>query len=57
MRFGRSNSADDDEGDDSDEVEEEGYDSDDPLGVKKSVTLEGESDGFDFCVMLRLFEL
>ncbi|CAI5716706.1 unnamed protein product [Hyaloperonospora brassicae] len=36
--------------------EEEGYDSDDPLGIKKSVTLEDESDGFDR-EKLRKYEL
>ncbi|KAJ8556695.1 hypothetical protein ON010_g9270 [Phytophthora cinnamomi] len=41
---------------DSDAEGEEDYDSDDPLGVKKSVTLEGESDGFDR-EKLRKYEL
>ncbi|CAI5740696.1 unnamed protein product [Peronospora destructor] len=45
-----------DEEGDSDKVEEEDYDSDDPLGVKKSVTLESESDGFDR-EKLRKYEL
>ncbi|RLN55566.1 hypothetical protein BBJ28_00026988, partial [Nothophytophthora sp. Chile5] len=36
--------------------EEEEYDSDDPLGVKQSVTLEGEADGFDR-EKLRKYEL
>ncbi|KAL3658310.1 hypothetical protein V7S43_016698 [Phytophthora oleae] len=40
----------------SDAEGEEDYDSDDPLGVKKSVTLEGESDGFDR-EKLRKYEL
>ncbi|CAH0479209.1 unnamed protein product [Peronospora belbahrii] len=47
---------DDDESCDSNEVEEDGYDSDDPLGVKKSVTLESETDGFDR-EKLRVYEL
>ncbi|ETL84972.1 hypothetical protein L917_15366 [Phytophthora nicotianae] len=40
----------------SDAEGEEDYDSDDPLGVKKSVTIEGESDGFDR-EKLRKYEL
>ncbi|KAG1693239.1 hypothetical protein DVH05_023704 [Phytophthora capsici] len=40
----------------SDGEDDQGYDSDDPLGVKKSVTLEGESDGFDR-EKLRKYEL
>ena len=47
---------DEDENGDSDEVEEKDFDSDDPLGVKNSVTLEGESDGFDR-EKLRQYEL
>ncbi|KAE8907041.1 hypothetical protein PF005_g2346 [Phytophthora fragariae] len=46
----------DNEDGDSDAEGEENYDSDDPLGVKKSVTLEGESDGFD-SEKLRKYEL
>ncbi|GMF12588.1 unnamed protein product [Phytophthora lilii] len=46
----------DNENSDSDAEGEEEYDSDDPLGVKKSVTLEGESDGFDR-EKLRKYEL
>ncbi|KAH7491564.1 hypothetical protein KRP22_002969 [Phytophthora ramorum] len=41
---------------DSDAEGEDDYDSDDPLGVKKSVTIEGESDGFDH-EKLRNYEL
>ncbi|KAI9994079.1 hypothetical protein PInf_016642 [Phytophthora infestans] len=48
------NTASDDEN--SDAEGEEDYDSDDPLGVKKSVTIEGESDGFDR-EKLRKYEL
>ncbi|CAH0489145.1 unnamed protein product [Peronospora farinosa] len=48
--------ADDDEDGDSAEGEKDDYDSDDPLGVKKSVTLESESDGFDR-EKLRKYEL
>jgi hypothetical protein len=46
-------------GDEDDEDAEDGadgYDSDDPLGVKKSVTLEDEMDGFD-SEKLRKYEL
>ncbi|KAG7397491.1 pre-rRNA-processing protein esf1 [Phytophthora boehmeriae] len=46
----------DDEDSESDVEGEDGYDSDDPLGVKKSVTLDGESDGFDR-EKLRKYEL
>ncbi|OWZ00148.1 Pre-rRNA-processing protein ESF1, partial [Phytophthora megakarya] len=48
--------ASDDEDGDSDAEDEENYDSDDPLGVKNSVTIEGESDGFDR-EKLRKYEL
>ncbi|KAG3118905.1 hypothetical protein PI124_g11569 [Phytophthora idaei] len=48
--------ASDDENSESDADGEEDYDSDDPLGVKKSVTLDGESDGFDR-EKLRKYEL
>lgn len=47
----RVKDSDEDEGDDAD-----GYDSDDPLGVKKSVKLEDEMDGFDR-EKLRKYEL
>ncbi|GMF21400.1 unnamed protein product [Phytophthora fragariaefolia] len=46
---------DNDDGGDGEEGEED-YDSDDPLGIKKSVTIEGESDGFDR-EKLRKYEL
>ncbi|KAG7383320.1 pre-rRNA-processing protein esf1 [Phytophthora pseudosyringae] len=48
--------ASDDADGDSDADGENDYDSDDPLGVKKSVTLEGGSDGFD-PEKLRAYEL
>lgn len=58
---GNSESDEEDEkedGDDDDDDEDgaDGYDSDDPLGVKKSVTLEDEMDGFDR-EKLRKYEL
>ncbi|RLN63498.1 hypothetical protein BBP00_00004113 [Phytophthora kernoviae] len=49
-------SGDDGEDSKSDGEGDDDYDSDDPLGVKKSVTLDGESDGFDR-EKLRKYEL